>query len=560
MSLVSYNSTDIIAVLKATSKNPSEKMESETIEFKAYKDENALHNDKALAEEICALANLRGGAVIIGVKDSSDVQHGKWATQLAGFDKVDTTLCIERISGRLQGVFGLKAENISFEGKNYLAIFVQKNISTLITTTSGKTCIRDGRSSRPMAPEEIAAAVKNLQSYDWSADVITEIGIEELEMVDMEIARDDFCKKRKLDSIPDVPNFLESIGVMSNGFVTKGGLLFFGKKEEIRKRLGDFEFRFSWKEGVTLKVNEVWSGNIWSSVKKAGALIKDCIVSEEFEYQSKKFEAPNIDPLAFHEAFINAVVHRDYSIDGMISVDFTGKILTISSPGSFYGGVTAENIAYHKPRHRNKMLARVLMHYSLVDRAGMGVSRMGIKSLVYGRAFPSFQEINGSIQVEMEAKFLRPGIVALTNEKEELYVSDLILLNLLYEKGFFPIKNAMDRIKKTSTDPWRSINEFVERWEPIVEFGGAKEDIFIVVKESAHELLDIDKSFKLPQASPKYVSLYMFLNKHGIATNEEISTLLEHSHSSTTSRFLKEVEWVDKTGKGVATRWRLVGS
>lgn len=70
-------------------------------------------------------------------------------------------------------------------------------------------------------------------------------------------------------------------------------------------------------------------------------------------------------------------MHRDYSVDGMISVTYFGEELRIHSPGAFFGGVTSDNIARHEPRHRNKNLARILMTHDLVDRAGIGAFEWG---------------------------------------------------------------------------------------------------------------------------------------------------------------------------------------
>jgi len=51
----------ILPILAALKDTPSERLESDSIEFKEYRSENALHNAKDLAEEISALANRQGG-------------------------------------------------------------------------------------------------------------------------------------------------------------------------------------------------------------------------------------------------------------------------------------------------------------------------------------------------------------------------------------------------------------------------------------------------------------------------------------------------------------------
>jgi len=151
-------------------------------------------------------------------------------------------------------------------------------------------------------------------------------------------------------------------------------------------------------------------------------------------------QAPLLDPIAFHEAYLNALVHRDYASVGMISALFTGDRMTISSPGGFYGGVTPENIAVHEPRHRNQTLAKILMTFHMVDRAGAGVLRMGLGSLRYGRSFPKFIETPGTVEVSMEAQYIKPPISLLAlNNSENYGIAELLILNMVVDQGVTPI-------------------------------------------------------------------------------------------------------------------------
>lgn len=54
----------IIEILRKLKSEPSERFESENIEFKNYTSEQALHNAKDLTEEISAIANSKGGFII----------------------------------------------------------------------------------------------------------------------------------------------------------------------------------------------------------------------------------------------------------------------------------------------------------------------------------------------------------------------------------------------------------------------------------------------------------------------------------------------------------------
>lgn len=550
---------EILAECKVT---PSENLENEEVEFKEYKNIKSLHNEsQKLAEEISALANWKGGIIIVGVKDSNNVDNMNWGSQLVGFESGDVIEIQQRIKGNIKPYFDIMAEYLDFETKDYLVIHVPQRRDSLITTASGKTCIRDGRSSRPMNPDEIRQAVTNLRNYDWSADILELDVFSSLNPVAIDEAYEDHCNRKKYspESKPDKNAFLEAIGATSNGFLTKSGLLFLGKSVVIKKWLGVYEYRFSWKTRTgQLIINEVREECIWNSVKLAKKCFGVCNVKLELKFRDKTYQVPILDDIAFHEAFINAIVHRDYSIDGMISVDFDSTEMIITNPGNFYGGVTSDNIAIHHPRHRNKALAKLMMEFQLVDRAGMGVKRMGLGSLMYGREFPKFQESFNSVEVIMQAESVLPGIFVVTQKKPDNYgLIDLIIINSLYRKGAISVNEVIQRVSGVSKNGWLDVKESVERIEQ-VELCGNKDGIFIRVNPTWNEFFEIRKAFFVQMlTSEKHVKLYEYLMEVGEASNEDITYLLGHKNSTYTSAFLRKSKYVYRTGKSRSSRWFL---
>jgi ATP-dependent DNA helicase RecG len=546
---------EIIAACKV---NPSEHLESEEVEFKEYRDIQALHNAKDLAEEVSALANFRGGIIIIGIKDSSNVIHQNWLSQLVGFECRDAIEIEQRIKGKLKPSLEICAEYLDFEDKFYLIIHVPHRRDSLITTSSGKVCIRDGRSSRPMEPDEVRQAVNNLQNYDWSADQLDLNVITCLDATALDEAYEDYCSRKKytVESQPDKISFLEAIGATNNGFLTKAGLLFLGKSSFIKQWLGAYEYRFSWKaRSGTLYINEIWEECIWRSIKSAKQFFMQCNINQEIKFKDKIYNARILDELAFHEAFINSIVHRDYSIDGMISIDFDLEKMTITNPGSFYGGVTSENIVIHQPRHRNKALAKLMMQFQLVDRAGMGVKRMGLGSLIYGREFPKFEESFNCVEVVMQAESILSGIFVLVQSKPDIYgLIELILINSLYRKGAILVNEAQRRIRSLSTNLWKDLKDSVERIEQI-EFCGSNDGVYIRVNPKWNDFFDVRKTFTVTKTSTKHFKLYDYLMEFREASNDDITTLLEHKNSAHTSKFLRDAKYVYRVGSSRNSRW-----
>ena len=115
------------------------------------------------------MANKNGGTIVIGVVDSSNIKNEDWNSQLNAFVKVDLDTIKERLIGKINPKIDLQLIELDYESKNYLLIEVPNVIHSIVTTSSGKTYLREGKSSVPASPSQIQLLVKNLQSYDWSS-------------------------------------------------------------------------------------------------------------------------------------------------------------------------------------------------------------------------------------------------------------------------------------------------------------------------------------------------------------------------------------------------------
>jgi ATP-dependent DNA helicase RecG len=111
---------------------------------------------------------------------------------------------------------------------------------------------------------------------------------------------------------------------------------------------------------------------------------------------------PNFDKRAFREAFVNALVHRDYARLGAIHVQIDDNGLSISSPGGFVEGVTLDNLLVVKPHPRNPLLADMSKRLGLSERTGRGIDRIYEGLLRYGRPAPDYSHSNStSVTVQM---------------------------------------------------------------------------------------------------------------------------------------------------------------
>lgn len=93
------------------------------------------------------------------------------------------------------------------------------------------------------------------------------------------------------------------------------------------------------------------------------------------------------------EAIINAIAHRDYSIDtSPITFYIYDDRIEIISPGKLLFPVSIENLGTGNPAHRNKNICYILSKTKYMEHVGTGIKRMKEKMKEEGLREPEFIE------------------------------------------------------------------------------------------------------------------------------------------------------------------------
>ena len=88
-------------------------------------------------------------------------------------------------------------------------------------------------------------------------------------------------------------------------------------------------------------------------------------------------DIPEYPRPAIREAIVNAVAHRDYSLDGaQILLYIFDDRIEIRSPGTLPNSVTLDNVRTHYSKPRNETIARVLFNLGYVNTLGSGIPRI----------------------------------------------------------------------------------------------------------------------------------------------------------------------------------------
>jgi ATP-dependent DNA helicase RecG len=153
----------------------------------------------------------------------------------------------------------------------------------------------------------------------------------------------DLLLKTTKENQPELRNLsndelLRILGVLTTqGNITLAGLLACGMEDILHEFVPFHEVILNYFDGAELKEQKVYHTNLISvfteliNIYKVynrgiGEVIKDGI----------RYEIPLIDNEAYREAISNALIHRDFSIAGSVSINwYEDGRLVISNPGGF---------------------------------------------------------------------------------------------------------------------------------------------------------------------------------------------------------------------------------
>lgn len=184
---------------------------------------------------------------------------------------------------------------------------------------------------------------------------------------------------------------------------TYAGLLLFGL-DPLRFVRGAFitAVRFAGVEMGDVFTRTEITGALPDQIRQAEAFLIDQLRKDvQLTGAMERRERYEIPLEAAREAVVNAVAHRDYSIqgDGIRLYLFADRLDAIS-PGKLPGPVTLENMVNER-FSRNSIIVQVLSDLGFIERLGYGIDR--ILTLMHENDLPTpeFQETPGGFRITL---------------------------------------------------------------------------------------------------------------------------------------------------------------
>ena len=335
------------------------------------KEKLEIKKPKSWLKSVSAFANGRGGKLIFGVKEDNTILGLK--------DYQDTSENISEIIKTKMDPnpeFDMEIQEIDGKVILILNIFAGKNTPYFVVDGGNRTAYkRVGNQSVPASRIDLFnLSLKGEHiSYDslQSKKKLENVSFKELRIEYKERTGKDFEEKD-----------LKSFGLVNDeNNLTIAGALFADNYQVYQSRV----FCTRWN-GLTKANGRMdalddieFEGNIIYLLKASLDLVKRNSKKMWKKGPVYRIEYPEYPERAVQEAFVNALIHRDYSVVGSeVHVDIYDDRLEIYSPGGMYDGTFVQDLnpLNVSSTRRNPIIADVFARMDLMERRGSGLRKI----------------------------------------------------------------------------------------------------------------------------------------------------------------------------------------
>ncbi len=405
-------------------------LESNHLEFKQV-DPSPKRMFEILADAVVCLANADGGHVVLGVADGP----GSSGSLQGVSSEITAEMVVRGIFDRTRPSLSVPIEERLQDGVRLLVITAPRG-ATFYANAKGTATRRVGNQCQPFPPEEQKQALASRGLYDWSAESsgCDQTSIDPDEMARMRrllrvAGREDAAKA-------DDVSLLKDLRLMSrSGKITNAGLLLIGLEESIQRSIASYGYAYQYRptpgSEASSRLRE--AKPILAAVERLldAVEIRRSVhpINTTGGVQLQLYDYPSS---AVRELVVNALVHRDYQIEGSVDVEHSPEQLTLSSPGGLVFGVTPENILTHPSTPRNRLLLETVTILQVAERTGQGVDRVYREVLRLGKPPPDFRDDGMRVDVVLRGGIGNEAFARFVNtELDPVQAGDLeVLLGL----------------------------------------------------------------------------------------------------------------------------------
>jgi len=348
---------------------------------------------------VVALANEKGGLLVLGMAD-------KLPHKVVGSDFADGK--IGALEDEVYERLGIRVHISELTDENGLRVVVTKIPSRPLGRMmkfEGVPLMRTGDSLRNMTDEEMIAIFSE-QEPDFSARICPELSLNDIDENAIAILKEKYALKQKNPAFKELSTeqILKDLDLLTNEGLTNAALILLGKEEALKKYLPNAQVNIEYRKTIEqthfdkryiyLKPLFVGIDDIWSQLNARN-------LDHKINQNPYKFDIAYFNEEVIREAALNAIAHRDYTINSEVVIKQSPGQITITNAGGFPKGVNLDNLLTTNSTPRSRLLAQILEKTGLVERSGQGVDKIYRITLAEGKPLPDYSK-SDLFQVELK--------------------------------------------------------------------------------------------------------------------------------------------------------------
>lgn len=481
----------------------AEDLEDQDLDFKQWPPNSIKDGVRQAVTACVCMANGGGGTLVLGVADGV---VGR-ARAIRGVPvELDVHLLRKSIYDSTDPRLTPQVEEVRVpEGTGRLIVLQVHGGLAPYTDSRGHAETRVGKHCKPLTGSMRQRISVERGHDDFTAERVAPFSPHLLSASAMERLRASSRQERapaELTGLGDQA-LLESVGVVRSGHLTRAALLLAGTPEALREHAPAYSWTH-FRMATDTDYSDRLDGN--DALPLALARVLDRIMADNpiatFRQGLFHFEYRTYPEEALREVLMNAFCHADLRLPSPILVRQFDRKLEITNPGSFVGGISADNILHHAPVSRNPCLVDALLRLRLVNRANLGVPRIYKALLVEGKEPPLIEAPGDIVRITLRASSLSVPFRQFVGEESSAGrdpdLNSLLILQHLLRHPEIDGATAAALCQRSAAEARETLS-FMERDRGYLERGGSGRGAYWMLRAELHRRLAAPGHFERDQ-------------------------------------------------------------
>lgn len=419
---------------------------------------------------------------------------------------------------------------------------------------------RDGSSIGALSNAEYDEIRSQVAGFDWSAVVVPQATIDDLDPDALAKAREVFAT-RYSGRFPsgavlawDDSTFLDQARLTIDGRITRTTILLLGKHTSTHF-INPAVAELTWKLEGPEQAYEHYGPPFLLTTSQLFGRIRN--INLKFYPQGELIpkEMLKYDQRIVLEALHNCIAHQDYGRNERVLVIERPDELIFQNAGGFYDGSADDYLLRHKTpsRYRNRFLAQAMVQLRMVDTMGFGIREIMFKGQAGSyRPLPIYeQEGPDHVVLKLPGRIIDENYSRALLENPDLLLADII---------------ALDRVQKGMSIPDVTAQQLRRR--KLIEGRKPKYNVAAKLASTAVQKADYIRNRKFDDAYYRKL-ITDYLREFDQASKQELRALVIKQLSDALSEDSKEhklrnlltslrtAQLIRNTGSRKNPRWEL---